>query len=401
MSEFSQISPPRPGSIRRRLAAVAPLLVLLIGCAKAPEKPRGAPTVAVTVATAELRDVPVTVAAVGTVEALNSVEIRARVTGELRRVAFREGQEVRRGALLFVIDSRPYEAALAEARANLNRDAARAASADADARRYAELVQKDYVTRQQAEQFRSAADAARATLAADSAAVESSRLDLAYCTITAPIDGRTGSLLVHEGNMVRAGDAGPLVVINQIVPARVSLGVPEDNLPAIRTRMAAGAVPVSVTVPGDSARVVTGELSFIDNSVDEATGTVRLKALFPNADQALWPGLFVQAAVELGVDRDAVVVPSVALQPGQAGPFVFVVRADQTVEVRPVRPGRQVDGHTVIASGVAAGEQVVVDGLMRLSNGAKVSLKPPAGSAPPPGTTAPAPAGDGSGHKAS
>lgn len=379
---------PRPAGPRRRALALAgPLLLLLSGCAQKPaEKPRaGGGAVAVTVAVAEQRDVPVTVAAVGSVEAVNSVEVRARVTGELRRVAFKEGQEVRRGDLLFVIDTRPYEAALAEARANLARDAARAASADADARRYAELVEKDYVTRQQADQLKATADAARATLAADSAAVRSSRLDLDYCTITAPIDGRTGSLLVHEGNMVRSGDAGALVVINQIVPARVSLSVPEVNLPAIRARMAAGPVPVTVTLPGPSGGTVAGQLSFIDNSVDETTGTVRLKALFPNTDQALWPGLFVQASVELGVDSAAVVVPSVAVQPGQAGPFVFVVKPDQTVEMRPVRPGRQVDGHTVLASGVAPGEQVVVDGLMRLSNGAKVNLKPPVGSAPPTG----------------
>ena len=277
MKPLDLIAPPRRRSLLATpLLGVLAMAVMTACSSQAAPAPPPAPQVSV--ATVLSEPVQRWDEFTGRVSAVDAVDLRPRVSGYVQRVAFAEGQEVRKGALLFVIDSRPYEAALAEARANLNRDAARAASADADARRYAELVQKDYVTRQQAEQFKSTADAARATLAADSAAVESSRLDLAYCTITAPIDGRTGSLLVHEGNMVRAGDAGPLVVINQIVPARVSLGVPEDNLPAIRTRMAAGAVPVSVTVPGDSARVVTGELSFIDNNVDEATGTVRLKA---------------------------------------------------------------------------------------------------------------------------
>jgi multidrug efflux system membrane fusion protein len=369
------------------LAAALALGLGLGGCGKgdaAAQRGRR-PPVAVTAGTAETRDVPVDVGAVGSVEAWNTVDMTAQVGGVIQEVRFTEGQDVKEGDVLFVIDPRPYRAALDQALANLARDSATAATAKANAERYAGLVQKDYVTQQQADDMASAAAAARATVRADSASVENARLNLDYCTLRAPLSGRTGSLLVHAGNLVKANGDQPLVVINQITPVRVAFSVPERELPRIRAKGAAADLPVMVTLP-DSSVTVTGTLSFVDNTVDETTGTVLLKATVPNRDRALWPGQFVDVSLRLGTEPHAVVVPSSAVQSGQQGSFVYIIKPDRTVEMRPVTAGSQVDGFTVVKTGVKSGEEVVTDGQLRLVPGASVSIK-----------SAPADSADGAG----
>ncbi len=357
----------------------AALLVLALACACAgctgkSKQPAGPPPVAVAAGRVERRDVPVDVRAIGAVQAYNSVGVRALVGGQLIRQAFTEGQDVRKGDLLFVIDERPYEAALEEARATLARDRAQAASASANAARYTQLVEKDYVTQEQAQDMQASAAALHETVRADSAIVDNARINLGYCTIRAPISGRTGSALVQLGNLVKANDTQPMVVINQITPAQVSFSVPQGQLAAVRERASSGSLPVEVTVPPDSTRRSLGALTFIDNAVDAATGTVALKATFANADRALWPGQFVNVVLHLSTLPNAVVAPTNAIQPGQNGDIAWVIRPDQTVEMRPVNTGGQAGGITVVQNGLEPGDLVVTDGQMRLTPGARVVI---------------------------
>lgn len=384
------IHPPEPWtrallprtSARPALCLIAGSIALLAlsvfaGCAKDAGK-KGRPAmgpVPVTVAEAVLKDVPVILNAIGTVEASNTVKVRPRAGGEVTRVAFREGDPVRKGDLLFTIDPRPYEIALQSALADSAKDSALAANADAQQRRYAELVGKDYVTKDQFDQVKSAAEALHAALDADAAACRNARLNLSFCSIRAPISGRTGNLLVHPGNLVSANDANALVVIQQIVPTYVSFGVPEPSLPEIRDRARAGSLRVETSTSGDSAQVIAGELTFIDNAVDETTGTILLKATFPNADESLWPGQFMDVSLFLSVRKDAVVVPTRAVQKSQQGNFVYTVKPDLTVAVQPVTVGMETDGEVIIERGVQAGDRVVTDGQLRLVPGAKVDIK--------------------------
>ncbi len=337
--------------------------------------------VPVTVDTAARQSVPLELSAIGNVQPYTTVGLTARVGGQLERIDFREGQEIRKGDVLFVIDRRPYEAALAQARANLERDRARATKAEQDQRRYAELVTKDYVTRSQADQADADASAALATLKADEAAVQNAELDLSYCTITAPISGRAGGLLLHAGNMVKANDDKPLVVINQIQPVFVKFSVPETSLALIKAHIST-VRPLTVTaVPSDDPnRVERGELSFLDNAVNPATGTIELKATFANAGQALWPGQFVTVSLVLSSEPNALVVPSQAVQTGQTGAFVFVVKPDLTVEARPVEVSRTHGTLSVVAKGLKEGERVVTDGQLRLAPGSSVEIKSSEGS---------------------
>jgi len=371
------LSGARRTPVRFLLLAAAPALALGLGACSSGDAPGGGgrhrPPVAVTAGRSETRDVPVEIRAVGSVEAKTTVSVRAQVGGVITRVAFREGDDVKAGDLLFQIDPRPYRAALDQAEANLARDAAKSVSAQADAERYAGLVRKDYVTQQEAQDMTTTATAALATLRADSAAVENARLDLEYCDIRSPISGRTGSLLIHAGNVVKANDAA-LVVINQIAPALVSFSVPERELPRIQAKARGAALPVVVVLP-DSSATITGDLTFIDNAVDEATGTVLLKATFANRDRTLWPGQFVDVSLRLGTEPNSVVVPSSAVQAGQQGSYVYVIKPDKTVEMRPVTAGSQVDGFTVVETGLKSGEDVVTDGQLRLVPGAAVSVK--------------------------
>jgi multidrug efflux system membrane fusion protein len=328
----------------------------------------------VTVSIALKKDVPVILKAIGTVEPHNTVSVRARVAGEITKIAFKEGQDVSRGDLLFNIDPRAYQAALEGALADLDRDNARLKSAKEDVRRYAELVKKDYVTSQAYDQTIANADALKATVAADRAAVQSSRVNLDYCTVRAPITGRTGNLLVKLGNVIKAEDQ-PVVIINQIMPINVSFSVPEEYLADVRRYAADGTLDVEAAFPDKKEPNFKGELSFINNAVDGTTGTILLKATFPNPDKALWPGQFVNVTLRLVANRSAVVVPSQAVQRGQQGEYVFVVKDDMSVESRTIQLGQRFGGETVVRKGLKAGERVVTDGQLRLFPGAKVALK--------------------------
>lgn len=353
--------------------AAALLLGLTVACSK--EKPKAGPDkVPVTVATAEQKDVPVQIRVVGNVQPMQTVAIRAQANGVLTKVWFREGEDVRRGQLLFSIDPRPYQAALTQAQANLARDEAQLRNAESEAARYADLVKKDYVTREEYEKFTSAAEAARAVAAADRAQIENARLQLAYCEIHAPLDGRTGSLQVHAGNLVSANSTTPLVVINQIHPVYVQFAVPEKQLSDLRNRLGGNAVPVTAQPQGSNA-AATGRLSFVDNAVDPQTGTITLKATFPNENGALWPGQFVNVAVTIANRANAIVIPAQAVQNGQRGQYVYVVKADQGVEMRPVSVVQQIDQQAIVDHGVGAGETVVTDGQLRLTPKSKVEVK--------------------------
>jgi len=348
-------------------------IVTLLACTGTKQKP-AEEKVPVTVAKVEQKNVPMQIRAIGTVQPVSTVSVRPLVGGQLTRVWFREGDDVRKGQMLFTIDPRPYEAALQQAQANLARDQANQRNAESEAARYAGLVKKDYVTKEEYEKITSGAEAAKAVVAADRAAVENARLQLAYCNISAPIDGRTGSLMVHAGNIVHANDTNPLVVINQVTPVYVQFAIPESQLDQVRARGGVG-VPVAAAPQNGGSPIASGKLSFIDNAVDSTTGTITLKALFPNQNRALWPGQFVTVAVTLQERPNAVVVPSQAVQTGQRGQYVYVVKQDSSVEMRPVKIGESVNQQTIIADGVAPGETVVTDGQLRLTPKSHVDVK--------------------------
>jgi multidrug efflux system membrane fusion protein len=308
------------------------------------------------------------------VQAYATVIVKSKVGGEIVRVHFTEGQDVKKGELLFTIDPRPYESALKQAEANLERDLARAKNAQEDARRYEFLIQKGVVARQQYEKFRTDADALEATVLADRAAVENAKIQLGYCFIHSPIDGRTGSLIVQQGNIIKAEDI-TLVVINQVIPIDVTFSVPEQFLPEIKKYMATGKLLVEALIPTNKERPEKGVITFIDNAVDTNTGTIRLKGTFNNHEKKLWPGQFVTIALTLTTEPNAIVVPSQTIQTGQEGQYVFVVKEDLTVESRPVVAGRTVNNETVIQKGLEVNERVVTDGQLRLYPGAKVEIK--------------------------
>ncbi|HUJ26403.1 MAG TPA: efflux RND transporter periplasmic adaptor subunit [Myxococcales bacterium] len=347
----------------------------------------------VTVAKVQQKNVPLNVRAIGNVEPITSVTVRAQVGGVLQRVGFSEGQEVKKGDLLFEIDPRPLQAAQAQAEALLERDRASAQDAEATAKRYAALVKKEYVTQQQADNAEAQAQALRAAVVADQAAVQQARLNLAYAQIRSPVSGRTGSLLVHPGNVVKAND-DKLVVIDQLQPIYVGFSVPEQVLPQIRARGVSARLPVSAVpstaTPGNNPEQrasgtmaqerQAGVLTFVDNAVDPQTGTIRLKGTFTNKDETLWPGQFVDVELTLGEQQGAIVAPAEAVQRGQQGEFVFVVKSDQTVESRAVTVSRSDPHEAVIEKGLQPGETVVTDGQLRLQQGMKVQIKGEAGS---------------------
>jgi membrane fusion protein, multidrug efflux system len=329
----------------------------------------------VLVATAARKTMAIQVRAVGNVEAFSTVSVKSQITGVLTQAHFKEGQNVKKGQLLFTIDPRPLEAALKQGEANLARDVAQLQNAREQARRYAELFKKQYVSQEQYEQIRTNADALEAVVEADRAAVENAKVQLSYCYIYSPIDGQVGSLLVNEGNLVRVNDATPLVVINQVTPINVTFSVPEQNLADIRRHMATGSLKVDARFQSDEGRAEQGNLVFIDNTVDRTTGTIKLKAEFKNADRRLWPGQFINVALTLSTQSDAVVVPSEAVQVGQEGQHVFVVKPDNSVEVRPVVVARTDEGEAVIANGLQPGEQIVREGQFLLGPGSRIEVK--------------------------
>ncbi len=333
--------------------------------------------VPVVVVTAVQKSVPLQIRAVGNVEAYATVSVKSQVTGVLNQAHFKEGQDVKKGQLLFTIDPRPLEAALKQAEANLARDSAQLRNTREQVRRYAELVEKQYVSREQYDQIKTNADAAEAVVNADKAAVENAKVQLSYCYIYSPVNGRVGSLLVNEGNLVRVNDGAPLVVINQVNPIFVTFAVPEQHLADLKSHSAKGALSVEASFASDEGRPERGKLDFIDNAVDRSTGTVKLKGVFANTERRLWPGQFVNVALTLATQSDLVVIPSEAIQVGQEGQHVFVVKEDNRVEMRPVTLARTNEGEAVISKGLSAGEQVVREGQFLLGPGSRVEVKDP------------------------
>ena len=419
------------------LAAVA----ILAGCSGGPSERADAKTspageaIPVSVRSVVTKAVPVQIRANGTVQAYATVTVKSQVDGQILRVHFTEGQDVKTDDLLFTLDQRPFEATLRQAEANLGRDtaqlrqaeaalaqsmaaekqaeanlardAAQLENANAQARRYKELIDDGAVSKEQYDQFRTAALAMEATIQADQAAitnakaaiqaaqatvenvravinadqavVENARIQLGYTVIRAPMDGRTGNLLVHVGSAIKArDDSSQLIVINRVHPIYVSFSVPEQSLADIRKYRAAGSIKVDALIPGQEQSPVRGELAFVNNTVDPSTGTIQLKATFSNGDNRLWPGQFLNVILTLTMEPNAVVVPSQAIQTGQQGPYVFVVKPDLTVETRTIAPGLALDGETVVLKGLTAGERVVTEGQIRLVPGALVEVKPPA-----------------------
>lgn len=357
------------------IAVVALAMVFMTRSEGTPQREKAEASASIKMAVAKRKEVPVQLQAVGTVEAHATVSIKSRIDGQLVGVHFREGQDVKKGDLLFTIDPRPHEAAIKEARARLARDTALADKADIDARRYAELVAKNFVSSDKFEQFRANAEALKATVAADRAALERAQLNLEYCHIKSPMSGRTGRILVDEGAQIKANDdKGGMVEIMQIMPIYVGFAVPQQYLAEIKTRMAAGPLKVEAAIPESQIEPQTGTLSFLDNKVNTQTGTVLLKGTFANTDRLLWPGQFVTATLTLATRSDVVVIPSVAVQIGQDGQFVYVVKPDMTVEIRPVALGMTLGDEVVIEKGLGGDEKVVTEGQLRLVPGAKVRI---------------------------
>ncbi len=321
------------------------------------------------------KTVPVQLTAIGNVEAISTIQVKSQIGGTLHKVHFKEGQDIAKGSLLFTIDPRPYEAQLKQAEANLAKDKAQLENAREEARRYEELVKKGYVAREQYEQYRTNAAALDATVNADQAMVENAHLQLKYCYIYSPITGRTGNLIAAEGNLIKASADTAMVVINQIQPIYATFSLPERYLAEIKKYMAQGKVTVAAYLSKDDKSPEQGVLTFVDNTVDPATGTIKLKATFPNAQKRLWPGQFVSVAMTLTTQPNALLVPTSAIQTGQSGQFVFVVKSDNTVDSRPVTAGLAINDETVIEKGVNPGETVVTDGQVRLIPGAKVEIR--------------------------
>lgn len=419
MAKFAVYKCNRRSGLRKRLwtALVVALTLLAPACSKTDKTAAGAAApgggrggrrgggadVPVTIAVASQKNVPVEVQVIGNVEAYSTITVKALVGGQLTEVHFHEGDYVRKGAELFTIDQRPLqaalnqvtaniardEAALGQAQANLARDQAQARYQEGLAARYAQLAQGGVISRDQADQVRSNADAIAQAVAADKAAIESAkaaigaskaaadnaRVQLSYTVIRSPIDGRTGNLTIKQGNVVTANNMD-LMTINQVEPIYVTFSVPEAQLPAIKLYMGQGKLVVRARPQDDAtAPEETGVLTFVDNAVDTSTGTIRLKGTFTNHDRRLWPGQFVRVTLRLTTQQNAVVVPNQAVQAGQSGSFVYVVKADRTVESRPVTTGARVDQDMVVDTGLAVGETVVTEGQLRLAPGSRVVVR--------------------------
>ena len=360
------------------LVVIAGALLAYIGnspVAQESKAPKGPAAVPVTVATVAQQDLPVRLQAIGNVEPFSTVAVKARVDGQIVEANFTEGQEVRKGSVLFKIDPRPFEAALRQAEANYLRDTAQKDQARSQERRYQELLQKNFVSKEAYAQIRTNAETAEAVAQASRAALDNAKLNLEYCTIRTPIDGYTGKIQIQKGNLVKANDTNPLVVLNQVHPIYVTFGVPEQRLAAIRGYMARGTVGVEAAPPNAEKPAASGSLIFVDNAVDQTTGTIKLRATFQNKDNALWPGQFVNVSMRLYDQKDAIVVPTQSVQTGPEGQYVFVVKPDMTAEVRKVIVDRTDGESAVVAEGLAKGERVVIRGQLRLAPGAKVTIK--------------------------
>jgi len=377
-------------------------VLILTGCSK-PQPQREIPAAPVSVAEVTQKDMPVEIRAIGNVQPYTQVSVKSQINGEVVKQNFKEGQDVRKGDLLFLIDPRPFQAALDQANgqlakdiaaerqaaAALVRDQAQAKYTNAENNRYKGLVSEGVITPSQADQVRTNAEAmdatvgadraaidnAKAAIKADEAAVESAKIQLGFCQIRSPIDGRVGSILLYQGNIVKANDTTSMVVINQVLPIYVTFSVPEQHIPDIKKYMASGQLKVGAVAGADPRNARDGILTFVDNTVDQSTGTIQLKATFPNQDRTFWPGQYVNVVLKLTTQTNAVVAPARAVQNGQQGQFVYVVKSDQTVENRPVVLGHTNDTEAVIEKGLQAGETVVTDGQLRLFPGARVEVK--------------------------
>lgn len=358
-----------------------------------PARPQGGPPPApVVVALVRTATVPVTLSVIGTVQPYTAVSVKSQVDGQIAEVHFKEGQLVKKGDLLFTLDPRSYEAALRQAEANLAKDKALHEKAVTDLRRLESLVAKDFTSRANYDTAKANVASLQATIKADEALVDQAKLKLEHTKITAPIDGRVGSILVNAGNLVRANDnaaGSTLVLINQIRPIYAQFSVPESHLSEIRARMTAGKISVKAQVPNEDRPAAEGVLTFINNAVDVATGTIVLKATFENEDDRFVAGQFINVTVELSVLQNAVVVPPAAVQVGQRGHYVFVVKADSTVEIRLVRAGVATEREIVIHDGLKPGERVVTEGQLRLRPGTRVAVRPTAGTPQPNRATTP------------
>jgi multidrug efflux system membrane fusion protein len=330
---------------------------------------------------------PIEVAAIGNVQSIATVMVKSRIDGEIAQVHFEEGQDVNAGDLLFSLDDRVARAQLQQSEANLERDRAQLRRFQLEVARQTGLANRGIAPAQKLEDVTTSQAVFEATVRASEAAVETARINLNFTTIRAPITGRTGSVALKRGNVVKAVDTlptvMPMVTITQLQPIYVTFTVPERHLGDLRAALVSGRLPVVVTAPGSPQNPIAGQLTFIDNQVDAATGTISLKATFTNDDARLWPGQFVYVAVTLGVQANAVAVPNAAIQVGQNGPYVFVIKPDSTVELRLVRVDRTVTNRTVIAEGLQAGDRVVVDGQLRLTNGTRVAVQRSEGPPPP------------------
>jgi len=371
---------------RRRSLLIAVALVVLAAAAlvthlatgsraNEPNKGRGSPAVPVAVVAVAEQPMPVRIAAIGNVEPFATVALKARVDGQILDVAFKEGEEVREGQVLFRIDPRPFEAQLRQAEATHLRDTAAAAQARSQEKRYLELLEKNFVSKDAYAQFRTNAETAEAVASASRAALDNARLNVEYCTIRSPINGFAGKVLIQRGNLAKANDTAPLIVLNQVRPVYVNFAVPEQTLEAIRKYMARGPLAVSAGAPGAASAASAGKLVFVDNAVDATTGTIRLRAQFPNQDLALWPGQFVNVGVTLYEQAAALVVPADSVQNGPQGQYVYVVAPDMTAELRPETLDRVDGASAVIASGLKQGESIVTQGQLRLGPGAKVTIR--------------------------
>ncbi|MDH4188886.1 MAG: efflux RND transporter periplasmic adaptor subunit [Betaproteobacteria bacterium] len=353
---------------------------MLQGCgndANSAKRPAGPSAVQVMVAAVERKSLAMRIQAIGNIEPYSTVALKARIDGQIVEVNFREGSEVRKGDILFRIDPRSFQAALDQAEANAMRDAANRDQARSQERRYQELLAKNFVSKEAYAQMRTNAETAAATAKASQAALENARLNLEHCTIRSPLAGFVGRVLLQVGNLVKANDTAALVVINQVQPVYATFAVPEQSLPVIRAQQARGAL--QVTAGSDAEHFLArGSLVFIDNAVDQTTGTIKMRAKFDNKDLALWPGQFVSVSVKLYDQNDAIIVPARALQTGPQGQYVYVVRPDMTAEVRKVVVSRSEGDIAVIGAGLQVDEKVVTHGQLRLNPGVRVITKPPA-----------------------
>ena len=351
------------------------LIVFFCGsCATKKEKPKPKPAVPVKVAQAVRKDVPVQIKAIGNIEAFTSVAIKSQVSGQIARLHFTEGRDVGKGDLLISIDPQPFQATVNQYEAALAKNQSQARFAREQANRYQGLLKEGIVTHDQYDALQANAESYAAAVAADRAAIQSARIQLGYCSIRSPISGRTGTIALQPGNLVKANDLA-IVTINQLSPIYATFSIPEKRLAEVKRAMAAGQLKIEALIPNESGSREAGTISFLDNAVNAATGTIKLKGVFTNPARKLWPGQFTDVVMTLGQQKNAVVVPTAAIQTSQQGEFVYVVTSDMKVAMRPVRSAVATGEETVIEQGLASGETVVVDGQLRLTPGARVETK--------------------------